>query len=151
MTTTKTRKSTHKPGTKREQYQAKIQAIQDQLEEWQEEYTEEEIAVLTADIQGYSLRNCMLIAMQCPTATTVRGYKAWVELGHMVNKGEHGIAILAPAGSTSTETEDANGEKSSKVRRFFRLTHVFDIAQTHVMTDEEKTRKGTSGHVDADD
>jgi len=45
---------------------------------------------------SYSFRNCLLIAMQCPTASRVAGYRQWPKLGRHVKKGEKGIGILAP-------------------------------------------------------
>lgn len=143
------RLKSRKTKTNRQASIDKINAIQERLTEWRDEYDDEEIAVLTAGIQGYSDRNTMLIAMQCPTATTVRGYKAWMALGRRVRKGETGIAILAPAGSKVIEgdkpvtKEDdsarATGDEGQRIRRFFRLAYVFDIAQTDAISDEVKT------------
>src|SRR5947208_3464511 len=45
---------------------------------------------------GYSQSNQMLIFMQRPDATLVRGYKQWFKDGFQVKKGEHGIGIFAP-------------------------------------------------------
>jgi hypothetical protein len=143
MMTAKTNTRTRKANTaKREQYLQKINAIQANLSEWRDQYSDEEIAQLTAEIQGYSLRNTMLIAMQCPTATTVRGYHAWQDLGRMVNKDEKGIAILAPAGSktvdadqpATTEGDSVTSDDGQHTRKFFRLAYVFDIAQTSPVT-----------------
>ena len=49
-----------------------------------------------ATFRQYSLSNQFLIAMQCPDATRVAGFKAWQKLGRQVRKGERGIRILAP-------------------------------------------------------
>lgn len=49
-----------------------------------------------ATFHDYSANNCMLIAMQCPEATRVAGFKAWERLGRQVRKGEHAIRIMAP-------------------------------------------------------
>lgn len=51
----------------------------------------------------YSARNCMLIMMQKPTASLVAAFGKWKELGRTVNKGEKGIAILAPMTFKSKE------------------------------------------------
>ena len=45
----------------------------------------------------YSFRNQMLIHLQTPEATYVAGFNKWKSLGRSINKGEHGIQILAPA------------------------------------------------------
>jgi antirestriction protein ArdC len=74
----------------------------------------------------YSLNNQLLIAMQRPEATRVAGYKAWQELGRHVNKGERGIAILAPL---TRRVDDDDGD-SQRVLLGFKVVRVFDIAQT---------------------
>jgi hypothetical protein len=43
----------------------------------------------------YSVSNELLIAMACPQATFVAGFKAWLELGYCVRKGEKAIRIFA--------------------------------------------------------
>lgn len=107
----------------------RVAELQEQFDAWQEELSEDEIAFYAAQVQGYSERNSLLIAMQCPTATVVKGFKTWLKEGQCVRKGEKGIQILAPsgqsAGTEATETTDAKAG-----RMFFRLAFVFDIAQT---------------------
>ena len=49
-----------------------------------------------ARLPHYSLNNLLLIAAQRPQATAVAGFHAWKALGRQVDKGEKGIAILAP-------------------------------------------------------
>jgi hypothetical protein len=44
-----------------------------------------------AAFHQYSFRNQLLIAMQCPDATHVAGYKAWQKIGYQVRRGEKGI------------------------------------------------------------
>jgi len=48
----------------------------------------------------YSWHNQLLIWVQRPDATLVKGFQGWKELGRYVKKGETGIRILAPAGPT---------------------------------------------------
>ena len=43
----------------------------------------------------YSLNNQLLIALTRPDATFVAGFRAWLDLGYQVNKGEKAIWILA--------------------------------------------------------
>ncbi len=80
-----------------------------------------------ARFHSYSMGNCMLIAMQCPEATQVAGFKAWQQLGRQVRKGERGIHIMAPM---SIKDRDDSGEETGEVRTFFRTVSVFDVAQT---------------------
>lgn len=51
---------------------------------------------VAARLPHYSLNNVLLIAVQRPQATAVAGFGAWKALGRQVDKGEKGIAILAP-------------------------------------------------------
>ena len=44
----------------------------------------------------YSYSNAILIYLQNPEATYVKGYKAWNKLGRYVVKGGKGLKILAP-------------------------------------------------------
>lgn len=41
----------------------------------------------------YSLSNQLLIAVQCPEATRVAGFKAWLKLGYCVRRGESALRI----------------------------------------------------------
>ena len=43
---------------------------------------------------NYSFRNTMLIYVQNPEATFVKGFKAWNKLGRYVKRGEKDIAIV---------------------------------------------------------
>lgn len=112
----------------------RMAALRARVERWQEEHDDEEIAMMVAEFEGYSERNAILIAMQCPTATELHGFKAWLDLGRCVRKGESGIQILAPAGKVETKDngKDADGEtvEGTRTRQLFRLAYVFDVAQT---------------------
>jgi antirestriction protein ArdC len=80
-----------------------------------------------AKFHTYSFNNQMLIAVQCPAATHVAGYRAWQALGRNVRKGEHSIGILAP--NTRRVKDAITGEESRRVTGF-RVASVFDISQT---------------------
>jgi antirestriction protein ArdC len=82
----------------------------------------------------YSWRNCMMIAIQCPEATHVAGFRTWLQLGRHVRKGEHGILILAPMscrvkGESQGEPGDTDAGEPERVT-FFRGVYVFDESQT---------------------
>lgn len=89
---------------------------------------------------NYSFRNTMLIYLQNPEASFVKGYKAWNRLGRYVKKGAKGLAILAPCyrkvedfkePDNESEYQDSEGEKvTKKVISGFRAAYVFDIADT---------------------
>ena len=76
----------------------------------------------------YSARNCLLIMMQKPDASLVAAYGKWKQLGRTVNKGEKGIAILAPMVFRNAEkSEDENDEETTIG---FKAVYVFDVSQT---------------------
>lgn len=89
---------------------------------------------------NYSCGNAMLIMMQNPNASYVKGYKAWNQLGRYVKKGAKGLAILAPCirkiavlkePENKQEFHDKEGEKETKkVLSGFKITYVYDIADT---------------------
>lgn len=98
-----------------------------------------------ARFHDYSFGNTMLILAQRPEATAVAGYEAWKALGRQVDKGEKGIAILAPVvrraavdpgvdESRPDQSEsDAPGQNAStSARRVtgFRAAYVWDVGQT---------------------
>lgn len=99
-----------------------------------------------SQVYSYSLNNLLLIFAQKPDATIVGGMKMWNDTFHRrVNKGEKGIAILAPVEKTRWVTAkkvdedgntifDDNGEpimEKKKVKYFtFRVVYVFDVSQT---------------------
>lgn len=88
----------------------------------------------------YSFGNTMLIFMQNPQASYVKGYRAWEAMGRHVRKGEKAIAIIAPCFRKVTEFKepedktvyhDEAGEKEEKrVIGGFRIAYVFDLTQT---------------------
>lgn len=84
---------------------------------------------------GYSWRNSMLIAWQCPDATRVAGFRTWLQLGRHVRKGEKGIMILAPMtfrrrGESEGETGETDEPESNERVTLFRAVYVFDVTQT---------------------
>jgi hypothetical protein len=90
-----------------------------------------------AKFHNYSFGNVLLIAFQKPDATHVAGFHTWRKLGRFVNKGEKGIAILAPitirVKGDAHELGGNNGVEVVPVRqviRGFKVVHVFDVSQT---------------------
>lgn len=88
----------------------------------------------------YSLSNQFLILAQKPTATWVKGYRAWQDAGYQVRKGEKGIAIWAPTTSRAKAehvlvehvdpaTDAGNSDATTqRPRPRFRLAYVWDIS-----------------------
>lgn len=94
----------------------------------------------------YSINNCILIACQCPEASYVCGFKKWqTDFNRTVNKGEHGIMIIAPIkikadveeplydeNSKPVLKEDGTQETETVSKEFqgFKPAYVFDVSQT---------------------
>ena len=116
----------------------KIKEITDKLEQGiKEVFTSEnykEYLQAMGKFHNYSLNNCLLIAMQCPQATTVAGYNTWKkEFGRQVKKGEKAIRILAPIKHKMTREEKGeDGTEQTKEIQYitYRPVPVFDISQT---------------------
>ena len=98
-----------------------------------------------ARFHEYSFQNTLLIVSQRPDATSVAGYETWKALGRQVNRGEKGIAILAPVlrrRADPAETrpdptvespeppEPDGGRAAGRVLAGFRVTYVWDVSQT---------------------
>lgn len=110
---------------------------------------------------NYSASNTILIYLQNPEASYVKGYKAWNQLGRYVKKGAKGLAILAPCfkktevfkePENKSEYHDAEGEKEVKrVISGFRVTYVYDIADTDGRDEYLPVLvKGLAGNSDAE-
>ena len=114
---------------------AGIQQMLEDPEQWRQ------WAQTMSRFHSYSPGNVLLILQQRPDASHVAGYHAWQELGRQVQKGEHGITILAPI-VRRMPTEEASapapvGSVSQsptpapmKAVVGFRVATVFDISQT---------------------
>lgn len=93
-----------------------------------------------ARFYNYSFNNTMLILMQNPEASFVKGFRSWNKLGRQIKKGAKGIMILCPCiyqeekfkePTNNTEYQDQKGEKEThEVLKGFRVGYVFDIADT---------------------
>jgi len=79
----------------------------------------------------YSFGNQILIALQCPQATQVAGYRGWQGLGRQVRAGEKAIAILAPVRRRFAAADAAEDDETHVERVVaFRGASVFDVSQT---------------------
>ncbi len=95
---------------------------------------------------NYSFNNTMLIALQCPEASYVAGYKSWQSnFDRHVNKGEKGIKILAPSPYKVQKEQDKIGtdgkpvlgkdgsplkEKVEVTIPAYKAINVWDVSQT---------------------
>jgi antirestriction protein ArdC len=85
---------------------------------------------VAAKFHRYSPNNVLLITVQRPDASLVAGYRTWRQLGRHVRRGEKGIAILAPVVTKADPSPGGETDEPTRVLRGFRVTHVFDVAQT---------------------
>lgn len=93
-----------------------------------------------AQFYNYSFGNAMLIYIQRPDATYVKGYKAWNQIGRHVVKGAKGIGILCPCirkievikePLDTNVYNDKEAEKEiKKVISGFRMGYVYDLSDT---------------------
>ncbi len=86
----------------------------------------------------YSFHNQLLIAHQCPEATRVAGFRAWLKIGYCVRKGERAIRIWAPCPPSKKALEawrQGGSKPDEKPRTFFRLVPVFDASQVSPLPD----------------
>jgi antirestriction protein ArdC len=75
-------------------------------------------------------RYSLLIAIQCPHATHVAGFRSWLELGRCVRKGEKAIRILAPVRYRRHDNDQTNDDDAKPQLVGFKLAAVFDVSQT---------------------
>jgi hypothetical protein len=75
----------------------------------------------------YSVSNLCLILLANPEAAFAAGFKAWLELGYCVRKGERAIRIFAPMPVKPKELADPEAE--DRARLLFRVVPVFDRSQ----------------------
>src|SRR5262249_41887366 len=109
----------------REQMKQAVEALQSS-EGWQRWLT------VRRHFHAYSFHNQLMIAHQCPDATRVAGFRAWLKLGYAVRKGEHALRIWAPMPPSKRALEtwhQAGSNPEDRPRTFFRLVPVFDRSQ----------------------
>ena len=89
-----------------------------------------------ARFHGYSFGNQMLIWVQNPKSTYVKGFKQWMELGREVVNWDKGIVIIAPMfRNIELSPEDAAGRTQEEIdnmsrRVYFSAVKVYDVSDT---------------------
>src|SRR4051794_6611733 len=84
-----------------------------------------------------SLNNQLLVALACPGATFVAGFRAWLKLGYCPVKGSKAIRIMAPM--PVRERDPQTGEKTDETRVLFKAVSVFDRTQVDVLPSGQRT------------
>jgi hypothetical protein len=75
-----------------------------------------------------SLNNQLIVALSCPDATFVAGFKAWIQLGYCVRKGEQAIRIIAPM-PIKLRAEQPDHDREPEKLLLFKGVSVFDRSQ----------------------
>ena len=110
---------------------------------------------------NYSYGNTLLIFLQNPNASYVKGYSAWNKLGRHVKKGAKAIRIVAPfikkvevfkEPDDKREYQDKEAEKEVKEKILgFRVANVFDITDTEGNDDNLPVLvRGLKGNTSSD-
>lgn len=90
-----------------------------------------------AGLARLSLSNQLLVALARPDASFVAGFKAWLDLGYCVRKGEKAIRIIAPM--PVNERGRATGEETGETITLFKGVSVFDAQQVEPLPAGEPT------------
>lgn len=99
-----------------------------------------ELLDVMSKFRNYSMNNNIMIMIQNPNATMVKGFRQWQELSRNVNKGEKSIKILAPMikqkdkvdEKTKKPVLDREGKPvKEKYISGFKGVSVFDVKQTN--------------------
>jgi hypothetical protein len=86
-----------------------------------------------------SLNNQLLVALSCPDATFVAGFKAWLALGYCVRKGETAIRIIAPM-PIKDRGDARQSDEEPQTRLLFKAVSVFDRSQVAPLEGVEPTQ-----------
>jgi predicted cupin superfamily sugar epimerase len=86
----------------------------------------EEVLTFYNRFWTYSVRNSLLIQLQCPGAVRCAGRVLWNQMGYHIKKGEKAIWIWAPV--TRKQTDPDTGELFTVIAGF-RPAPVFDFSQ----------------------
>jgi hypothetical protein len=90
-----------------------------------------------AGLARLSLSNQLLVALAKPDATFVAGFKAWLQLGYCVRKGEKAIRIIAPM--PIKQRDRTSGEETGETITLFKGVSVFDAQQVQPLPSGQPT------------
>ena len=89
-----------------------------------------------AGLARLSLSNQLLVALAQPDASFVAGFKAWLDLGYCVRKGEKAIRIIAPMPVKGRDR--ATGEETGETITLFKGVSVFDAQRVEPLPRESE-------------
>lgn len=90
-----------------------------------------------AALARLSVSNQLLVALAEPDASFVAGFKAWLELGYCVRKGERAIRIIAPM--SVRERDRSSGKETGETLVLFKAVSVFDALQVDPLPSGQPT------------
>ena len=90
-----------------------------------------------AGLARLSLSNQLLVALARPDVSFVAGFRAWLDLGYCVRKGEKAIRIVAPM--PVKERDRATGEETGETITLFKGVSVFDAQQVEPLPSGQPT------------
>lgn len=134
----KRRKLTPEQVARRDERKAKFKTLWKQvadMPELERIQMSNKLGLVTCDGHPLSLYNTMLIALQCPSASVLGGFRQWLKHGRAVRKGEHGAMIWIPLTHSKQPEGTAQPDGTDPVTagdgdtRFI-IGTMFDITQT---------------------
>jgi hypothetical protein len=131
------RKLTPEQETARDERKLRFRALVKQIAnmpELERVQLSNKFSVVTCEGRALSLHNTLLLALQCPTATVVGGFRQWLKQGRAVRKGEHGSTIWIPRLKGKESAEPAAADAVEPELSFLTGT-VFDVGQTEPVQD----------------
>src|SRR5689334_25449227 len=81
---------------RREKFRAIVQQLGKMSEAERIDLAAKLPVIATCEGHALSIHNQCLLAVQCPSATIVGGFRQWKKQGRAVKKGEHGHMIWCP-------------------------------------------------------
>ena len=124
-----------------------IERVADMTDEAAQSQFVKSFLAFAAKFHEYSFGNQMLIWVQKPNSTYVKGFKQWMELGREVINWDNGIVIIAPMfKKMQYSPEDMAGKTQAQIdalpkdRVFFSGVKVYDISDTQPIANWEKMK-----------
>jgi antirestriction protein ArdC len=138
MSTTKTRRRPPTDSERAERRAAEREQMREAVEALRTTEGWRRWLAVRRHFHSYSFHNQLLIAVQCPEATRVAGFRRWLDLGHAVRRGEKAIRIWAPCPPSKkalARRRSEGADPDSEPHTFFRLVPVFDASQVDPLPD----------------
>src|SRR5437879_536157 len=90
------RRKTYSPEQRAERREQERQLVAQAVEQLRSSEGWQSWLATRSRFHKYSFGNQLLISLQRPSAVRVAGFRAWLDLGYSVRKGERAIRVWAP-------------------------------------------------------